>query len=237
MSKIMLFMWGFLIAQTASLATTAYLHRSSSHQAVTFHPVVEFIWQGILWLITGINRKEWVAVHLCHHAHADLLGDPHSPIILGFWKVQLGNIFLYRKAAKNPDVLRYGRHIRPSWAEQTIFRSPTLGLLIGVSFACTMWGLWPGLIISAVHAFLYLFVLNSLVNGYCHWQGYKNFPGVTAFNSHLVAWITMGEGFHNNHHAKPASAKLSETPSEYDGGWAAINFLRHLHLATLNRSF
>ena len=235
MEVLVLVFWGFVITQVAAIPTTTYLHRSSSHKSVTFHPVVEFFLQTILWLTTGINRKEWVAVHLCHHAHADVEGDPHSPIVSGFWKVQLGNVFLYRKAAKQSAVLRYGKHIEPTWAERTIYKSPELGLLVGISLACSIWGIVPGLIVSAAHTFFYLFVINNLVNGYCHWNGYKNFPAILAFNSHLVAWITMGEGFHNNHHAMPASSKLSYTAAEVDHGWTFINIMRHLKLATLNR--
>src|SRR3989338_1915423 len=94
-------LYGFLIAQAASLATTLYLHRETSHRSVEFHPVIKFIFGLILWLGTGINKIVWGAVHLAHHANPDRDGDPHSPVLLGFWKVQLGNLFLYQKAAQD----------------------------------------------------------------------------------------------------------------------------------------
>src|SRR3989344_6158194 len=93
---------GFLIAQGASVVTTLYLHRGTTHRAVTFNPVLEFLFQFYMWLTTGINRKEWEAVHLCHHAHADVEGDPHSPLILGFWRVRLFNAFFYWRALRAP---------------------------------------------------------------------------------------------------------------------------------------
>lgn len=235
MSILTLIFLGFLLAEVATLVTTVYLHRSSAHKSVSFHWLVEFIMQAILWLITGINRQVWGAVHLCHHAFADKAGDPHSPLISGFWAVQFGNLFLYRKAAKDPKVLWYGRNIKLSWAERTIFKSPFLGLFIGIAAACYIFGFWPGLIISASHALFYLFLLNNLVNGWCHVRGYKNFRDALAYNNRFIAMITVGEGLHNNHHFRPGSAKLSVRKSEFDIGWVFIRVLISLKLASANR--
>ena len=231
---------GFILSQVATLMTTVYLHRSSAHKSVQFHWSVEFLMQLILWLTTGLvgrSRREWVAVHLCHHAFADKDGDPHSPIVSGFWSVQLGNVFLYRKAAKNPKVLWYARNLQLTWAERTIFKSSLLGLSIGIVLACYAFGFWPGLIISASHAFFYLFVINTLINGWCHVRGYKNFISALAYNNRLIAMITMGEGFHNNHHFRPTRAKLSVTGTEIDIGWGCIKALRALKLASADRIY
>jgi stearoyl-CoA desaturase (delta-9 desaturase) len=223
---------GVIVAELASLLTTVYLHRSSTHRSVIFNPVLEFFMQFGLWLTTGINRKEWVAVHLCHHAHADQEGDPHSPLLLGFWKVQLGNLFLYRRAARDPKVLWYGRNIVPTLAERTIFRSTVLGLLVGIGLLWLVFGFWPMLIVVGTHAFLYVF-LNSLINGWCHARGYKNFPLVVAFNNRFIAWITMGEGLHNNHHHKPGNPSLRYRASEVDMGWLFIQLACLCGLARL----
>lgn len=228
---------GFLLSQVAALVTTVYLHRSGAHKSVSFHWSVEFLMQMILWLVTGINRKEWVAVHLCHHAFADKKGDPHSPILLGFWPVQLGNVFLYRKAAKDPKILWYGRNIKLTWAERTIFKSPYFGLLIGIALACYIFGFWPGLIISASHALFYLFLINNLVNGWCHVRGYKNFRDALAYNSRFIAMITMGEGLHNNHHFRPTNAKLSLRKGEFDIGWGFIRASVSVKLAGVDKSY
>jgi stearoyl-CoA desaturase (delta-9 desaturase) len=214
--------FGFVLAEFASLLTTVYLHRGSTHRSVVFNPVLEFFLQLGLWLTTGINRKEWVAVHLCHHAHADVEGDPHSPTLLGLWKVQLGNLFLYRRAARDPKVLWYARNIIPSFAERTVFRFPYLGLLIGIALLWYTFGLWQMFVIVGTHVFLYMFFLNNLINGWCHVRGYKNFPATVAFNNRFVAWITMGEGLHNNHHHNPGNPSLRDRGSEVDLGWIFI---------------
>lgn len=236
--RIVIFIFlGFVLSQVATLITTVYLHRSSTHKSVLFHWFVELLMQMILWLTTGINRKEWVSVHLCHHAHADKEGDPHSPFLSGFWRVQLGNVFLYQKAAKDPKVLWYGRNIKLTWAERTIFKSPFLGLLIGIALACYIFGFWFGLIISASHTLFYLFLINNLVNGWCHVRGYKNFKDALAFNSRFIAMITMGEGLHNNHHFRPTRAKLSVKKSEFDIGWGFIRALMSVKLASDDKSY
>lgn len=224
---------GFLIAELATVGTTVYLHRGSTHRAVKFRPWVEFLMQLGLWLTTGINRIQWVAVHLCHHAHADKEGDPHSPLILGFWKVQLGNVFLYLRAARDPRVLWYAKHIKPTLAERTVFRFSNTGLLIGIGIAWAVFGFLPMLVIAGTHTVLYLFVLNSLVNGWCHARGYKNFPATPAFNNRLIAWLTVGEGLHNNHHHEPTSPTFRRRRSEIDLGWILIRLLCALDLATL----
>ncbi len=224
---------GVVVAEIASLLTTVYLHRGSTHRSVVFNPALEFLMQLGLWLMTGINRREWVAVHLCHHAHADVEGDPHSPLLLGLWPVQLGNLFLYRRAAKDPKVLWYARNLRPSFAERTIFRSTMTGLLTGMGLLWWVFGLVPMLIIVGTHAFLYLFFLNNLVNGWCHARGYKNFPLAVAYNNRFIAWITMGEGLHNNHHHKPGNPSLRYLASEVDPGWLFIRTACFFGLARL----
>ena len=91
-----------VLIQIAVFSTTIFLHRSATHRALVLHPAVSWAFKFALWLTTGIATKEWVAVHRKHHAFTDQEGDPHSPALMGFWSVQLGNVFHYVKEAKNP---------------------------------------------------------------------------------------------------------------------------------------
>src|SRR5258706_11209983 len=81
-----------VVTEAAVIATSVYLHRGLAHRALRLHPLADFLFRCILWLSTGQNRREWVAVHRKHHAFTDKEGDPHSPLLEGFWKVQLGNV-------------------------------------------------------------------------------------------------------------------------------------------------
>jgi stearoyl-CoA desaturase (delta-9 desaturase) len=226
------------VTQATVFATTIFLHRTATHKALILHPIVVWFFKLILWLTSGIRTAEWVAVHLKHHAHTDEEGDPHSPGLLGFWSVQLGNVFHYLKAKKEPGILeRYRCHIKEGAWDRFLFNHGLLGLAIGIGFACLLLGVVAGLALSVVHAVMYIFILSSSINGLCHWLGYKNFPN-TATNVRLLALLTGGEGLHNNHHGYPRSPKFSWNKrwSEIDPAWPVIKFLEFLRLAKPQRT-
>jgi len=89
------------LVQVAVIATSVYLHRALAHRALVVHPVADVLFRTVLWLTTGQRRQEWVAVHRKHHAFTDQEGDPHSPQLLGFWRVQLLNVYYYMREARN----------------------------------------------------------------------------------------------------------------------------------------
>jgi stearoyl-CoA desaturase (delta-9 desaturase) len=220
-----------VLIQVAVFGTTIYLHRTATHRALILHPGVAWLFRLSLWLTTGIATKEWVAVHRKHHAFTDQEGDPHSPALMGFWSVQLGNVFHYVKEAKNPDVVeRYARDIHDDVWDRWFFNRGTMGLAVGITLLCLVLGLWWGLLAAGIHAVMYVFVLSSSINGLCHSVGYRNFDN-TATNLRFLALLTGGEGLHNNHHGYPRSPKFSFRPSEIDPAWPLIKLLIALNLA------
>src|SRR5690349_20804287 len=86
----------FIVTQVAIATTTVYLHRALSHRALTVHGSVALPFRLMCWITTGMRPRQWVAVHRKHHAATDTPEDPHSPKVLGFWRVQLGNVGLYK---------------------------------------------------------------------------------------------------------------------------------------------
>ena len=92
------------LLQLAAVATSVYLHRGLAHRAVQLHPVTDVGFRAILWLTTGQNRREWVAVHRKHHTFTDKEGDPHSPRLFGLWRVQLMGPWIV--TGLDPDALR-----------------------------------------------------------------------------------------------------------------------------------
>jgi stearoyl-CoA desaturase (Delta-9 desaturase) len=226
-----------VVTQIAVLGTTIYLHRTATHMALTMNPAVEWMFKFSLWLTTGLSTKEWVAVHRKHHAFTDKEGDPHSPMLEGFWNVQLGNVYYYMREVKNTDVVaRYARDIHEGWWDTQVFRRGILGLLVGTAILCVTLtfgfglGIGWGLLAAGVHAVMYVFVLSSSINGLCHHVGYKNFDN-TATNIRFLALLTGGEGLHNNHHGYPRSPKFSFKWSEIDPAWPFIKLLIALNLA------
>src|SRR3990167_5624389 len=77
--------WGYLIVlltctQVTVLAVTIYLHRCQAHRALVLHPIMSHFFRFWLWLTTGIETKQWTAVHRKHHAKVETDEDPQSPI-------------------------------------------------------------------------------------------------------------------------------------------------------------
>ena len=224
-----------ILIQTAVFSTTIYLHRTATHKALVIHPALEWTFRFVLWFITGLSTKEWVAVHRKHHAFTDEEGDPHSPKLKGFWQVQLGNVFYYVREIKNTDVVeRYARDIKDGWWDRHVFNRGMLGLVVGTAALClvvgSVIGVWWALLAAGIHAVMFVFVLSSSINGLCHHVGYKNFDN-TATNIRTLALLTGGEGLHNNHHGYPRSPKFSFRASEIDPAWPLIKLLVALKLA------
>jgi stearoyl-CoA desaturase (delta-9 desaturase) len=222
-----------LITQLTVLTTTVYLHRALAHRAIRVHPALDIVFRAILWLTTGMQCKEWVAVHRKHHAFTDREGDPHSPYLLGFWKVQLWNIYYYAREARNPDIVRkFAPDIHNDAWERYAFSRGWTGLALGGGLVAVFIGFWPALAAMLLHGLLYVFVLSPSINGLGHWRGQQNFSN-TAYNSRVLAWFTGGESLHNNHHAFPKSPRFSVRPSEFDPSWPVIKLLRAVRLVQL----
>lgn len=230
------------LTQAAVIATTVYLHRGQAHRSLNFRPIVDFIFRTILWIATGQNRKEWVAVHRKHHAHTDKEGDPHSPLLLGYWTVQIKNVFLYLKEARNPETLKeWSKGIEYDKWDRRLFNHGMAGLFLGISSGLILFvmffgpiGLLWGLGVVSAHAILYVFVIAPIINALGHWWGKRPFDN-TATNIRCLAPFTGGESLHNNHHAEPSNPNFSRGPLEIDFGWFTICILLLFHLATLTK--
>jgi stearoyl-CoA desaturase (Delta-9 desaturase) len=222
-----------VLTQVAVIATSVYLHRALAHRSLHLHPVSDVIFRIVLWLTTGQSRQEWVAVHRKHHTFTDREGDPHSPRLLGFWRVQLFNVAYYMREARNPATLEtFAPDLRPDRLDRAIFSHGLLGPGVGLSLLCALIGFWPGLIAGLTHAIIYVFVIAPLINALGHWRGTKNFAN-TAYNWRVLSWITGGESLHNNHHAHPRSAKFSVRRWEFDPSWLVIRALAAVRLLAI----
>jgi stearoyl-CoA desaturase (Delta-9 desaturase) len=224
-----------VLTQTAVLATSVYLHRALAHRSLAVHPAADLLFRIVLWLTTGQDRREWVAVHRKHHAFTDREGDPHSPQLRGFWHVQFLNAHYYMREARNPETIRrFAADIPEDRLDRAVFSWGWAGVGLGTTLLCLILGLWPGLIAAAAHAVLYVFVIAPLINGLGHWRGAQNFSN-TAYNSMVLAWLTGGESLHNNHHAHPRSPKFSIRRVEFDPSWVVILALAAVRLVVVNR--
>ncbi len=214
-----------VLTETAVLATSIYLHRTLAHRALHVHPVLDLSLRTVLWMTTGQNRREWVAVHRKHHTFTDRVGDPHSPQLLGFWRVQILNVYYYMKEAKNPETIaKFAPDIAEDRFDRLVFSWTWSGLLALTACLWALLGFWSAILAILTHTVLYVFVLAPLINGLGHWHGAKNFDN-TAYNWRLLSWFTGGESLHNNHHAHPRAPKFSVGRWEFDPSWLVIRVL------------
>jgi stearoyl-CoA desaturase (delta-9 desaturase) len=223
---------GLALSQVGNLATTIYLHRALAHRAITLSPAAAFAARVVIWLTTGIKPREWAAVHRRHHAFTDTEGDPHSPVLLGWVRVQLTNAALYRRTARDGvTVARYARDIPADRWDRALFDKAWLGL--GITFALLIGFLGPlwGVVAGVVHILSYL-ALNAAVNAVAHTFGRRPHDN-SATNLQWLAWLTGGEGLHNNHHAAPTVARLAHRRGEIDPAWPIVRLLRRLGHATV----
>jgi stearoyl-CoA desaturase (delta-9 desaturase) len=221
-----------IVTTIANTGTTVYLHRALSHRALTLHPIVSWFFRLTLWLTTGIKPKEWVAVHRKHHAYTDEDGDPHSPVLMGWWYVQKNNVGLYRRALSDKSIIaKYARDLPDDKWDKLLFGHNKTGLGIGIGILVLVLGPWTGLLAAFIHANVYL-AGNAAVNALGHHFGKRPHPN-NATNLQWLAFFTMGEGLHNNHHAAPSSPRLSHAKWQIDFGWWVIKTLKAARLATL----
>jgi stearoyl-CoA desaturase (delta-9 desaturase) len=198
-------------------AITGLYHRYFSHRSFKTSRLGQFIF-GVLGA-SAVQRGPiwWAAHHRHHHAHSDQPGDIHSPSQKGFWRSHMG-WFLSRKGF-TPD-LKYVRDLLQfrelRWLDRFDIAIPALlglgmfllGMLLdrtapelGTSgWQMLIWGFF----ISTVLCYHGTYTINSLSHVF---GGQRYRTGDTSRNNWLLALITLGEGWHNNHHFYPNAAR------------------------------
>jgi stearoyl-CoA desaturase (Delta-9 desaturase) len=230
--------WGYFVVtfvtiETMFLGVTLYLHRDQSHGGLILHPWLRHAFRFWLWFSSGAVTREWVAVHRCHHAHADQPGDPHSPVVFGVRRVLFEGFELYRDATRDPELLHaYGRGTPDDWVERRVYAAhPYSGIVLFSLVHLALFGV-AGIVMLAVHLSAQPFFAGGVINGLGHALGYRSFEMPSAATN-LVPWglLLGGEELHNNHHAFPRSARFAVQPWEIDIGWLWIRLFSALGLA------
>ena len=221
------------VGHTQNICVTLYLHRSVTHEGVKFRPVVEHLMRFWLWVTSAAVTREWVAVHRKHHAFADKEGDPHSPVVAGFWGIVLGGVFFYQKAARDPALVeKYGDGCPDDWVERHVYQGKRLlGIALMLFIDIYLFGIGLGLLVWSGMA-IWMPIMGNIINGVGHALGYRNF-GTRDHSRNIYPWgiWILGEELHNNHHADPRSAKFKARWFEFDVGWIYIKILSFLRLA------
>lgn len=220
------------------ICVTLYLHRGMTHRGIIFHPFSSHFMRFWLWLTTGMNTREWMAVHRAHHRYSDRPGDPHSPVVFGNFNILLRGVRYYNLAIRGGlDLKTYAPDAPDDWIERNLYsQHPWLGitLLLIVNLLC--FSLW-GVVVWLIQMAWIPFWAAGVINGVGHWCGYRN--GSTNDNSrNIIPWgiVIGGEELHNNHHLDPANPKLSRHWWEFDIGWLWLQVLIAVKLAKLKQT-
>ncbi len=226
-----------LMTHVTIAAVTIFLHRAQAHRALDLHPVISHFFRFWLWLTTGMVTKQWVAIHRKHHAKCETPDDPHSPQVLGIRKVLWEGAELYRSEAVNSETMkRYGHGTPDDWLESHLYaRYDRLGVTLILFVDLALFGI-AGLTVWAIQLLWIPFWAAGVVNGLGHYWGYRNYePRDASTNLLPIGLVIGGEELHNNHHAFPSSAKLSNRWWEFDIGWLYIRILTILRLAHVKK--
>jgi fatty-acid desaturase len=200
-------------------------------------------WQG--------SPLNWVAIHRMHHQHSDEPGDPHSPGRSFFWS-HMGWFLIYDPAIYN--LATYDRYARDlfqdrfyKWLERPrVWRAIHVtqwatflgaGALVGGLTTGRWWGalqlglswlVW-GVLVRTVAVWHITWSVNSVT----HLWGYSSFETHDqSRNNWLVALVSNGEGWHNNHHAEPRCASHGQRWWELDVSYLTIRALELVGLAS-----
>jgi stearoyl-CoA desaturase (delta-9 desaturase) len=205
---------------------TAGYHRYFSHRAFRTGRVFQFILafgggmavqKGVLW---------WAGHHRIHHRFTDTVDDPHTPK-KGFWWSHVGWILsdetspmpegTMKDFEKFPELRFISRHDWiPPW---------TLALV------CFLIGGWPGLLIGFFLSTVLLWHSTFLINSLAHVFGSRRFATEdTSRNNWALALLTMGEGWHNNHHKAAYVARQGLRWWEIDATWYVLVVLEKLRV-------
>ncbi|MGU9951761.1 MAG: fatty acid desaturase [Gammaproteobacteria bacterium WSBS_2016_MAG_OTU1] len=215
-------------------AVTIYLHRCQAHRALTLHPAISHFFRLWLWMTTGMLTREWAAIHRKHHAKVETDDDPHSPQRQGILAVLFGGVSCYVKEKNNPDTIaRYGYGTPDDWIENNIYkRFPKSGVGSMLVINLVLFGVVGGGIMWVAQMVWIPFWAAGVINGIGHYWGYRNFqPQDESRNIVPLGLLIGGEELHNNHHAFPTSARLSNRWYEFDIGWLYIRLLEKVGLA------
>jgi fatty-acid desaturase len=219
---------------------TVGYHRLLSHRALKLPLWLEyFIVSGGYLALEG-SPIAWVATHRQHHRFTDEDGDPHKPAD-GFWHAFSGwlvkpKVFISGEQVEQicPDLWRDPVYRYLDYNHTRKHAKVCLWMSIAFKLAILLlWGPWA--LLGNVLGNLIVFVGPFWVNSVCHLpeKGYKNFETTDASrNVPWVGWWALGEGWHNNHHAVPQSARHGIRNDEFDLSWAFISILGALGLAT-----
>jgi stearoyl-CoA desaturase (delta-9 desaturase) len=221
----------FLYYLTGGVGITLCYHRILTHRSLVVPKWIEYGTAILGTLALQGGPIDWVSTHRAHHAYSDTDRDPHNAR-RGFWWSHVA--WLY---APNPARLTRAEELRfsPDLVKDPFYRVlDRIPVLLQLALAALLYvlGGWPFVIWGIFVRLVVTYNVTWFVNSAAHMFGYRTYAaGDLSTNNWWVALLAWGEGWHNNHHAFPFSARHGLARHEFDMTWITIRQLELLGLA------
>jgi stearoyl-CoA desaturase (delta-9 desaturase) len=227
-------------------------HRLFTHRSFETGAFFRFVWAALGSMAIEGPLVRWVAVHRRHHQHADIPGDPHSPhasshddhdhgagvsgVLKGVWHSHIG--WMFEPVA--PDLDRYVPDLLKDpvvrFTNGTFVVWVALGLLVPAALGGILTGTWMGVLLGFLWGGLARVLLvhhvTWSINSVCHLWGTRPFKTRDESRDNpIFGVLALGEGWHNAHHAFPASAKHGLAWWKLDINYLVIRGMALLRLA------
>ncbi|MFM7846355.1 MAG: acyl-CoA desaturase [Planctomycetota bacterium] len=229
------------------MGITIGFHRLLTHRSFDTYPVIRAMFMFFGALSVEGSPLVWCAVHRKHHELSDHVGDPHSPHLhgtgfwgrlKGLWYAQCG--WLLTGYWAKPDLKRYVPDLLAEPLLVFVDRFYYLWVLMSLATPALIGGLatmtWQGALLGFLWGGLARVCWNHhitwSINSICHVMGGKPYDGGDESRNNVVcALLAWGEGWHNNHHAFPTSARHGLEWYQFDTSWIVIRTMEILGLA------
>ena len=233
-----------------TLGISLCFHRLLTHRGVVCPKWLEHTFAILGTCCLQDTPARWVAIHRRHHHHADEQPDPHSPLVHFLWAHMGWLVLKNRDTTRLAVVSRYAKDILQDPFYARLERQFGWVWLVMISWGSFFVGgflaelLCGGSAIDALQFGLSLLIwgvfvrtvlvwhISWSVNSVTHLWGYRNYEtSESSRNNFIIGIISNGEGWHNNHHADPRSARHGHLWWEWDVTWQTIRLLEALGLA------
>ena len=219
--------WVVALSRLVGLGVTVGLHRYFSHRSFKTSRWVQFLLGCASCTALQKGPIWWVIHHRLHHRHSDTPEDPHSPVVKGFFHGHMGWLFvsdlMHPDTRIAHDLMRYPELI----LLDRLWMLPGLVLAL----ACFAIGGWGALVYGFCLSVVFVFQVTFAVNSFGHLFGPQRFDtGEGSRNNLILGYLAMGDGWHNNHHRAPSSARHGFAWYELDMSYQFIRLLALLRL-------
>lgn len=233
-----------LMTSLTGIGITVGFHRLFAHKTFNAHPIVEIFLAIVGSMAAEGSLIAWVSIHRCHHQYTDVEGDPHSPHLhgegrwarlQGLWYAHIGwllddrlpNSTVFAKDLLREPALVMINRLYLLWIGLGLMIPAVLGGIVSWTWEGAFQGfLWGGLV-----RLFFSFNGGYLINSIAHVYGKRMFETRDrSMNNIWLAIPTFGEGWHNNHHRFPGSAKFGLKWWQIDLGYWVIFVLEQLKL-------